>query len=384
MKALVLGIGLQGRAVVHDLDRCGFEVIAADVDAGAVSKSLEQLGCSKARAVSLDVARGEQLHAFVRDTAPSVVVCMVPPAFQEQVAQAALDAGAHFVSSSYTGPVASLDAQARARGLVMLPEIGLDPGIDLVMAHSVLSEFDEVVGLHMYGGGIPEAGADDNPLRYKVTWTFEGVLGAYKRPAKLLREGVEVSIDGERIFRPENTSTIDVPGLGPLEAYPNGDAVHYASLFGLGPSLRDLGRFALRWPGHCAFWSTVAALGFLRDEPIAVDGVQVPPRKFVARLLEPQLRFADQERDLAILRVRAWGTRRGKPHEVTLDLIDRRDLSTGLYAMNRTVGYSASIGAQMILRGEITAPGVLNPARDIPIEPFFKELRARGMELVRR
>jgi saccharopine dehydrogenase-like NADP-dependent oxidoreductase len=266
----------------------------------------------------------------------------------------------------------------------MLPEIGLDPGIDLVMAHSVLSEFDEVVGLHMYGGGIPEAGADNNPLRYKVTWTFEGVLGSYKRPALQLRDGVEISVDGERIFQPENVSTIDVPGLGSLEAYPNGNAVHYAPLFGLGPSLRTLGRFAVRWPGHCAFWSTVAALGFLRDEPIDVNGMQVPPRKFMARLLEPQLRFADYERDLTILRVRAWGARQGKPHEVTLDLIDRRDLSTGLFAMNRTVGYAASIGAQMILRGDVTAPGVRNPARDVPIELFFKELRARGMELMRR
>jgi lysine 6-dehydrogenase len=379
MKALVLGIGLQGRAVVHDLDRCGIDVIAADLDENAVSQTLRKLGCTRSRAV-----RADDLDRVVRESKADVVVCMVPPAFQEHVARAAIDAGAHFVSSSYAGPVAALHAQARERGLVMLPEIGLDPGIDLVMAHSVLSEFDAVVGLQMYGGGIPEAGADDNPLRYKVTWTFEGVLGAYKRPAKLLRDGVEISIDGEQIFRPENTTTIDIPGLGPLEAYPNGNAVHYASLFGLGPSLRNLGRFALRWPGHCAFWSTVAALGFLRDEPIAVDGMQVPPRKFVARLLEPQLRFADHERDMAILRVRAWGTRKAMPHEVTLDLIDRRDLSTGLYAMNRTVGYSASIGAQMILRKEITAPGVLNPARDIPIEPFFKELRARGMELVRR
>jgi saccharopine dehydrogenase-like NADP-dependent oxidoreductase len=386
MKALVLGIGLQGRAVVHDLDRSPLvsEVIAADLDPNAVQQVLRKLGCKRSRAVRCDVANPEELTSVVAHSAARVVVCMVPPAFQQRVARACIDAGAHFVSSSYTGGVAALDAQARDRGLVMLTEFGLDPGIDLVMAREVVAEFDEVVGLHMYGGGIPEAEAADNALRYKVTWTFEGVLGAYRRPARLLCDGKELSIDGERIFQSEHTSVIEVPGLGPLEAYPNGDAVHYAPLFGLGPSLRDLGRFALRWPGHCAFWRTVAALGMLRDEPIDVDGVKVAPRTFMARLLEPQLQFNDRQRDLAILRVHAWGTRKGEAHDVTLDLIDRRDLETGLFAMNRTVGYTAAVGAQMILAGELPGPGLLSPARDISPSRLFEELRARGMQVVRR
>jgi lysine 6-dehydrogenase len=381
MNILVVGIGLQGRAVVHDLVHRAPQhaVTAADVDVGAVRGALDSLGCGRAIAVQLDASQEASLAQAM--SGMDLVVCMAPPSFQLGVARAALHAGAHFVSTSYAGQVADLDAESRSRGVVMLPEIGLDPGIDLVMARAVVAEFDEVVGLRMYGGGIPEPEAADNPLRYRITWTFDGVLNAYRRPARLLKDGNEKSIDGEQIFQAANIHTIDIPGLGPLEAYPNGDALKYASLYGLGPSLRDLGRFAVRWPGHSAFWSVMASLGFLRDEPIEIEGARVAPMKFVAGLLEPQLQFERTQRDLAVLRVQAWGRKNGREHEVVLDLIDKRDLETGLFAMNRTVGYSASIAAQMILNGEIPEPGVRSPSRDVPVGRFFEELRARGMML---
>jgi saccharopine dehydrogenase-like NADP-dependent oxidoreductase len=304
----------------------------------------------------------------MREVAPRVVVCMVPPALQVGVARAALAAGAHFVSTSYAGGVAELDGEARRRGLVLLPELGFDPGIDLVLARAALAELDEVHGLRMYGGGIPEASAADNPLRYKITWTFDGVLLSYRRPARLLRDGAEVAIPGERIFEDAHTHVLDVPGVGPLEAFPNGDAIHYRELLRLGPALRELGRFALRWPGHCAFWRTMAALGFLADEPVDVAGVRVSPRLFTARRLEPQLQYAADERDLALLHVRAWGTKDGAARTVLLDLLDRRDVRTGLFAMNRTVGYAASIGVQLILEGTIAQPGLRSPAQDVPPE----------------
>jgi lysine 6-dehydrogenase len=385
MKALVVGIGLQGRAVVQDLAASGAaeEIVAADVDEAVVAARLAGLACRGVRTARVDASRPDDLQRLVREVGPRVVVCMVPPAWQVALARATIAAGAHFVSSSYAGGLAGLASEARARGVVLLPEMGLDPGIDLVLARAAVDELDEVVGLRMYGGGIPEASAAGNPLRYKVTWTFDGVLLSYRRPARLLRDGREVAIDGERIMEPANVDELAFPGVGPLEAYPNGDALHYRELYGLGPGLRDLGRFTLRWPGHCAFWRTMAATGFLRDEPVEVDGVPVAPRAFTARRLEPQLQYADGERDLALLRVTAWGRKAGAPRTVTYDLVDRRDLRTGLFAMNRTVGYTASIGAQLLLRGELAGSGLLSPAKDVEPARFFAALRARGMELSR-
>jgi saccharopine dehydrogenase-like NADP-dependent oxidoreductase len=383
MKVLVVGVGLQGRAVVHDLESAAgvSEVVAADLDFDTVAERLARLGCRKACPASLNVARTDELRRTVGELRPDVVVCMVPPAFQVAVARAALAAGAHFVSSSYAEAVGELQGEAERRGRVLLPEMGLDPGIDLVMARAAVAALDEVYGLHMWGGGIPEASAADNPLRYKVTWTFDGVLLAYRRAARLLRGGEEVAIPGEHIFDAPHISTLDVPGVGTLEAYPNGDAMHYRELYGLGPALRDLGRFTLRWPGHGTYWRTMAGLGFLADERIAVEGARVSPRRFLARLLEPQLQYGAGERDLTILRVHAWGRKGGAAQSVTLDMLDRRDLRTGLFAMNRAVGYTASIGAQLILDGTIVRPGLCSPARDVPPERLFVELRARGMNV---
>ena len=89
-----------------------------------------------------------------------------------------------------------------------------------------------------------------------------------------------------------------------------------------------MGRYALRWPGHSAFWYPLVSLGFLDEDPVEVDGALVSPRRFLVEHLTPRLQFRPDERDVAVLRVHAWGEREGRKHEVVYDLIDYRDLDT--------------------------------------------------------
>ncbi len=386
MNALVLGIGLQGKAVLHDLDRSPrvSGITAADLAAEPVDEYVRAAGLRKVRVAAVDAADRDAVRKLIRASGARVVVCMLPPSLGYPVARAAVDEGVGFVSTSYAGAIAELDAEARERGVTVLPEMGFDPGIDLVLGALAVDELDRVEGLRSYGGGLPEPAACDNPLKYKITWTFEGVLRAYTRPARLLIDRQEVRIGGDEIFRPEHVHTVHIPELGELEAYPNGDAVRYAEVFGLGSGLRHMGRYALRWPGHCAFWYALVHLGFLDETPVEVDGALVAPRRFLVEHLTPRLQFRPHERDVAVLRVHAWGERAGRRHEVVYDLIDYRDLDTGLFAMNRTVGFTASIAAQMVLTGEIAGPGVLSPVRDVPRERLLDELRARGIRVVRR
>ncbi len=386
MKALVLGIGLQGKAVIHDLERSPLveEIIAADLAAEPVAEHIRRAGLRKTRPLAVDATDHDALRDAIRASGARVVVCMLPPALGYGVARAAVEAGVAFVSTSYAGPIAGLDREARERGVTVLPEMGLDPGIDLVLGALAVGELEGVEGLSSYGGGLPEPSACDNPLKYKITWTFDGVLRAYTRPARLLRDGREVRVPGTEIFRPDHVHTLEIPELGTLEAYPNGDAVGYARVFGLGPELRHMGRYALRWPGHCAFWYALVQLGFLDEDPVRVGGGLVSPRQFLVQHLTPRLQFRPGERDVVILRVHAWGRSKGRKRDVVYDLIDYRDLDTGLFAMNRTVGYTASIAAQMLLSGEIDGPGVLSPVRDVPAGRLIDELRARGIRVVRR
>ena len=387
MKALVFGVGLQGKAVIHDLEHSHAvsEIVAVDVEAEKAKTYIGARGYSKVRVVQLNASDQPALERLIREIRPRVLICMLPPDFQPALARAATNAGVSYVSSSYTGTLLELDGLAREKGVTILPEMGMDPGIDLILGRLAVDELDIVHGMRSYGAGLPAPDcAGDNPIHYKITWTFEGVLKAYMRPARFLREGKEVAIPGGEIFRSENGHTIEVPEVGVMDAYYNGDAIRYIDLFGLGPDLKEMGRFAMRWPGHNQFWNVMAELGFLDETTIRIGESKISPRRFIVEHLTPRLQFGDTERDMVVIRVEAWGLKNKKPLRVTYDLIDYRDLTTGFFAMNRAVGYTTSIAAQLILAGKIQKTGVLTPVRDVPHREVLRELEKRGMRIQRR
>ena len=387
MKALVFGLGLQGKAVVHDLEHSDAvsEIVAADIAAEEAKDYVGRKAYRKVRVVRSNASEPAALEQLIRESRPQVLVCMLPPDFQPRLARAAVAAGVPYVSSSYTGTLTELDSRAREQGVAVLPEMGMDPGIDLILGRLAVDELEVVHGMRSYGAGLPEpACAGDNPIHYKITWTFEGVLQAYMRPARFLKDGREVAIPGGQIFRRENGHTLEVPGVGAMDAYYNGDAIRYIDIFGLGPELKEMGRFAMRWPGHNSFWDVMAAMGFLDEAPTRIGDCEISPRRFVVEHLTPRLQFRDTERDMVVIRVEAWGLKSQKPRRVTYELIDYRDLTTGLFAMNRTVGFTASIAAQLILAGKIRKAGVLTPVRDVPALEVLRELEKRGMQVSRR
>lgn len=380
----LLGLGMQGQAALHDLldapavDR----ILVADANAQTLQHTLEQVDHPKVRAIPLDASDPQALRDLLAQA--QVTIELLPARFHEPVAQAAVDVRTHLVNASHASPgLRALDPVARAADVAILPETGLDPGIDLVLARLAVDELDTVDELYTYGAGIPEPAAADNPLRYKVSWTLEGVLAAYTRDAVVVEEGEPVTIPGRQIFAPEHVHTLQVDELGLLEAYPNGDVVHYLQALGIAGDVRRAARFTARWPGHADLWRKLVALGFLDETPIQVGDAAISPRAFLHSLLAPQLQYGPEERDVAFLRVEARGIRGGRPHRVVYDLVDYRDLSTGFLAMQRTVGFTASIAAQMILDGTIRSRGVLSPARDIPPGAFLAELARRGIRVRR-
>lgn len=384
MKALVLGMGLQGKAVIHDLEQSDLihKVIVADINIDNAESYLQQRGYSKTEALKLDVSMDKDLSGTYSKMGIDIVVCMLPIELALTAARAAMNVGIPFVSSNYTYQLQELDALAKEKNCIILPEMGLDPGIDLVLGRLAVDELDQVHGLYSYGGGVPAVEcADDSPIRYKISWIFDRVLAVYTREARLIKDGKASIVPGNEIFKPENVHEIEFSGIGKVEAYPNGDAQRYVEIFGLGNELVEMGRFALRWPGHAKFWRKMVGLGLLSDTPVDVGGTQISPRSFLTQWLTPRLQYTDEQRDLALLRVEAWGTKDGRKVKVIYDLVDYRDLSTGLFAMNRTVGFTSSIGALMILAGEITGAGVLSPVRHVPPHIFLKEVKARGMHV---
>ncbi len=160
---------------------------------------------------------------------------------------------------------------------------------------------------------------------------------------------------------------------------PNGDAVIFAEYLGIAKTIRSTSRYTLRWPGHSEFWKKLVDLNFLSDEPTRGLPGETTPHQFMIKHLEPQLQYRDNERDIVAMRNVMIGLRQGVATKMTFDLVDQRDLETKLFAMNRTVGYTASIVAQMIVKGEIKGTGLLTPVKDIPYKRFLGEIGKRGI-----
>lgn len=382
MTYLILGAGMQGRAVIYGLRRLDPEatIIVGDLDTEAAKSFVDRIGVPAPMFVQLDASDSAEVMKWMEKA--DVVLDLLPIAFTERMAELAVEAGAHLVNTFYPGTISGLQERAAEKKVAILPEMGMDPGIDLVMAHRLLGEFDEVTEFYSYGAGVPEREACDNILNYKISWIWSGVLDSYIRPALMIADGREVSLDPDEVFQAENLHAVTLPGLGELEAIPNGNALTYIDILGLDREiLKTMGRYSLRWPGHAAHVLTWHRLGFM--EKTVNPALGISPFDFMVKHFEPRLQYKDGERDLGIVVVRAKGRKDGQETVVTDVLIDRRDLDTGLYAMNRMVGFSAAIAARMIADGTIAGRGVLSPARDVPVGPFLEALSGFGMEIER-
>jgi len=382
MQVLVLGgCGSQGRAALYDLARNPNvdHVTCGDIQPDRIH-SFGFLESAKIQSVRID-ANDPNALASVMDAKFDVVLDFLPPQCIRIIAEAAIKSGIHLVNTNYAYDILDLDHAAKEKGISIIPECGLDPGIDLILYNYSLKYFEEVFKLNSYCGGIPEKAACDNPLNYKISWNIRVLLKSQKRDAALIADSEHVYIPADDQHENAFIHHIEVPELGTLEAIPNGNAIHYAKLLKIADKLDETGRYSLRWPGWCAFWNPLKKLGFLSDAPIKGLPYKLSPFEMVAKLLEPQLQYDDSEKDLAVMVNRVEGVSKGKQQILTCSLMIERDLMTGLMAMSMGVAYPACIAAEMIVKGEITKKGVLSPATDVPCDLFMEQLKKRDIRI---
>lgn len=399
-KVLLLGLGMQGTAALYDLCRCEDVAHIQVVDSRPdLIQSLAQYSTCRVEGLDLDVTDEQAVERAMAKV--DLVVEALPAPFARSMGRLAAAAGVSLVSSMpYLDPrdgnldqvrnlreeVHRIDRTARERGVTILTEFGLDPGLDLVMGARGCSEFDELHEFHSYGGGIPDPCVAHNPLRYKFSWSTLGVMKAYQRPASVITGGRELRIAGGDVFAREHVHELNLPEVGStLECYPNGDAVLYAEQFGLRGSVCEMGRFTCRLPGHCEFWRVAAQSGFLSNEPVRVGDMAMEPVRFTAALLaaQEQFRFGRDEQDIALVRIDLRGLKAGVRRRVVYQIVDRRDLTTGLTAMQRTVGFTMSLGARLILMDRLQQSGLLTPL-DVPYEDVVAGLALHGIHITRQ
>ncbi|QKD02629.1 saccharopine dehydrogenase family protein [Mesorhizobium loti] len=379
MKIAVLGgLGLQGRAAIADLVTSGVEeVVCVDTAPDGAARLGGLTDLSRVRFVVPEGAIGPALADVLTDA--DAVIDLLPQPLMREAVQSAIATRTPLVTTNYGKAIADLAQAAEQAGVSIMTECGLDPGIDLVLYARAARQFDTISSIDSYCGGIPEPKAMAKPLCYKVSWNFDMVLVSQNRDSVMIEDGERVAIPAARQHDSHFIHEIEVAGLGQLEAFPNGDALHYVEMLPAAKGLRRSGRYTLRWPGWSAFWAPLKELGFLSEDK--VPGTSSSPREFLGRLLGPQLQYGPGEKDLCVMRNVFSGLEGGRVKTVTSDLIIERDLASGLFGMSLGVGYPASIVAQMLARGDISKPGLLNPLLDVPDEPFFEALAKRGIKV---
>ena len=252
MKIVVLGgLGLQGRAALIDLVRSPTveEVICADSRLDSWAQFAETVDTKKITPLEIDASSLETLtHVFMQGV--DAAIDLLPLDFMPNAFEAAIEARVPLVSTNYGHTLRHLHQRALDTGVSLMPECGLDPGIDLVIFGYGVKQFDEVNVLKSYCGGFPEKKACDNPLNYKVTWNWDMVLRSSKRDSFFIKEGRPISIQAADQHKKENLDSIFFPGIGELEGVPNGDAVFYTDILGITDTIEETTRYALRWPGR--------------------------------------------------------------------------------------------------------------------------------------
>ncbi|XP_063230692.1 alpha-aminoadipic semialdehyde synthase, mitochondrial [Bacillus rossius redtenbacheri] len=440
-KVLVLGAGYVSAPVVEYLHResnVHITVAAALKDeADAIASSFER-GVEPAL---LDVTeRPDSLQELV--SAADVVVSLLPRSLHALVARVCIQQGVHMVTASYCTPeMQELHASAVDAGVTVVNEVGLDPGIDHLLAMECFDEVHQAGGkvesFVSYCGGLPAPEFSDNALRYKFSWNPLGVLQNTLSTAKYLHRGEEVTVpDGGQLME-EARPLHFLPGFS-LEGFPNRDSTVYADRYGIAKEAHTVIRGTLRFQGFCDTVRGMQRLGLfdctphpalhpkgpditwrqlictligLSDSTIfyenlksklqqimggegwrRVDALESlglleddPVRKkntpvlTISHFLSKRLALEKTDRDLVVLR-----------HDVGILWPDGRRESRGISmvsygepgrsAMSRAVGVPTAIAAKMVLDGEIQQKGMTLPFTPDIYRPLLSRLRAEGLE----
>ncbi|WP_374370480.1 saccharopine dehydrogenase family protein [Tabrizicola sp.] len=287
-----------------------------------------------------------------------IAVSMLPADQHVGIARLCLEKGANFCSSSYIAPeMRALDEAFREAGLVSINEVGLDPGIDHLMAHDLVARYraskayhnDNVLSFTSYCGGVPKVA---NAFRYKFSWAPAGVLKALKSPSRSLRHFTEL-----RVARPwDAISRYDAPLPVPesFEVYPNRDSYPFMAEYRFEThwKVRDFVRGTIRLNGWADAWAPIfREIEGLEGKP--ADEVDAALNARAAELLRDNS-YAEGEPDRVVLFVSLKAEREGVPVFHQTWALDAWGDVRGT-AMGRLVSVPVSLAVEAVLNREIPA-----------------------------
>ncbi len=425
-RVLVLGTGYVVKPMVdYFIDKCKYEVLVASRDNNHSGLIIAGRPLGK-RVLWNATPPYDELNNMVKGV--DLVVSMIPPSMHVIVAKACIKNKINMLTTSYVSPeMKALDAEAKEAGIVILNEIGEDPGIDhmgaMQMINQIKEEGGKLTSFKSYGSGIPSFEHNNNPYGYKFSWSPRGLLTAAQTPAVFIEDGKKVEIAGKDLL--EKSWLVEVEGLGTFETYANRDSTNYTSDYGI-EGIPNFYRGLLRHPGYCNSIQSMKDLNLLSDKESQnlqnvsykqftasligadensdvkqaladklnlktssdiikqlqwlglLDDKLIPFSKgsnadVLLGLMQEKMAYKDHEKDMIILHNEAIVEFDNRIEKRTATMkVEGRPF--GHSAMSRAVSLPAAIASRLILEGTIRAKGVLKPISEEIYKPVLAEL----------
>ncbi|WP_339868456.1 saccharopine dehydrogenase C-terminal domain-containing protein [uncultured Algoriphagus sp.] len=239
------------------------KLILADLHLASAQEKLKNQPNTEAR--QLDIENSHVRQSMIKEA--DLVISMLPAFMHPKVAKDCLEFGKHFFSASYESEeMREMKSEIEAKGLFFLNECGLDPGIDHMSAMQIIdyvkSKGDEIISFKSYCGGLLAPESEDNPWKYKFTWNPRNVVLAGQGTSRYIEKGDLKFVPYHQLFN--RLETIQFPGLGDFDGYPNRDSLSYRKVYGL-ENIGTMLRGTLRRDGYCKAWNVFLQLGMCDD-----------------------------------------------------------------------------------------------------------------------
>ena len=432
-KIFIIGAGRSSSSLIKYLvdesENNNFHIRVGDKDITMVKNKIESN--PRLEAIHFDVLNEMQRTSEIQKA--DLVISMLPAHLHYTVAQDCVKFSKNLVTASYVSEdIKSLDKQAKEKGIILLNEIGLDPGIDHMSAMKVIDEIKMNGGVlksfKSYCGGLVAPESVSSPWQYKFTWNPRNVVLAGQGTAQYIRNGKYKYIPYHRLFK--RIETLSILNQGKFEAYANRDSLSYREVYGLN-NIPTLLRGTLRRPGYCESWDLFVELGMTDDSyEMDVSGMtyldflnsfmreakntsqdhlkahfgitedvlikfnwlgffgdtminiqKATPAKVLQSILESKWTLGEDDKDMIVMQHQFIYEIGGDQRELhsSFMIYGEDQVFTG---MSKTVGLPVGIAAKLILTGKIKGSGVKVPVTKDIYMPVLDELKKFGINFI--
>jgi saccharopine dehydrogenase-like NADP-dependent oxidoreductase len=428
-KILVIGAGRSSanliKYLIEHADQEKWMIRVGDMDPELAKEKTN--GSAFAETFKLDASNPELRRKEISEA--DLVISMLPASMHMTVAADCIDFRKNLITPSYIpDEMWSLDSKAKEKGVLILNEMGVDPGIDHMSAMKIIHELEakgvDLESFESFTGGLIAPQSDDNPWNYKITWNPRNVvLAGYGGTARFQQDGELKYIPYHKLF--QRTLDVHIEGHGHFDGYANRDSLKYKKIYGL-ENIPTLYRGTLRKSGFCKAWDCLVQLGLTDDsfqiehpetltwrklttsflniqgfssvEEAAMDYLKTDEASFnkliwlgifenkslnisvgspavaLQKLIEEKWQLGEDDKDMIVMWHRFRFTHNGKRKEIQSSMISLGDDQIHT-AMSKTVGLPIGIAARMLLNGKISLTGIHLPILPSLYNPILDELK---------